>query len=166
MKILVVPEELEHVVPADAEACAKASINPTRMYEELVAKNGGLAGNIERANRELKTLIDLAVDTAKEEAISLAEIQVVCPELMSFEGWSNYTEKLCEFSFNQKQFRAELRVWLATLHDANLRQLRNWFVMVHGTDFCFHIESAGGSVSISFSPRASPRHHFGCRYDY
>jgi len=147
MPIIVGRESLKYVVPADAEAYAQASTSPERMWKELTERNGGLASNIQRVHCELKNLIEFAAEVARMKGISLAEIEIICPQLLSFEGWSNYTEG-------------------ARDSHSSAHQLRTWFVMFYGTNFLFHIDSVEGRVSISFSPRAVPKHRFWWRFDY
>lgn len=147
MPIIVGRESLKYVVPADAEAYAQASTSPERMWEELTGRNGGLTSNIQRAHCELKNLIEFAAEVARMKRVSLAEIEIICPQLLSFEGWSNYTEDARD------------------LH-SSARQLRTWFVMFYGTNLLFHIDSAEESVSISFSPKTMPKHRFWWRFDY
>jgi len=144
MQIIVGRESLECVIPADAEAYATAATYPEQMWEQLVAKNNGPTINVQHAHRELQRLIDLAVATASSEAIPLYEIEVVCPQLMSLEGWKSYTNSQ-DVNFN-------------------IHQLHAWFIMRHGVGRQFHIDSAGGSVTISFSLRDAPRYDFWCRF--
>lgn len=147
MQIIVGQESLKCVVPADADAYANAAAYPERLWEELIARNGGLAGNMQRAHQELQRLINAAAKTAAEKGILLTEVKIICPQLMSFQGWSDYTERPQDPNFN-------------------LNQLRTWFIMRHGVEFVFHIDSAGENVTISFSLRAAPNQKFWCRYDY
>lgn len=147
MQIIVGRESLKHVVPADAEAYAQASTSPEQIWEELTERNGGLATNVQRAHEELKCLINLAAEAAQAKNILLYEVELVCPQLMSFEGWSNYAENI-----HNSRFSAH--------------QLRIWFIMYHGASLLFHIDSAEGRVLISFSPRVAPKHKFWWRFDY
>ena len=147
MQIIVGREGLKYVVPADAEAYANAAAYPERLWEELIARNNGLTSNMQRAHQELQRLINLAAETAAEKGVLLTELEIICPQLMSFQGWSDYAERPRDFDFN-------------------LNQLRTWFIMRHSVELVFHIDSAGGSVTISFSLRAAPSQKFWCRYDY
>lgn len=140
-------ERLQHIVLADDDAYAEATTSPERMWEQLEERNGGpdKNKNMRQVHYQLQWLISSAIQETKLAKIALPEVLVVCPQLMSFRGWRDYAELRRDFNFN-------------------LNQLRTWFILKHGVEFVFHIISAGGTVTIYFSPRAAPRYASWCYF--
>lgn len=89
MRITVIESELNFVKPADASLWQGG--NGMREYwDQLRRRNGDDLENVRRAHRELKDLLALAVDTARDRRIALARIEVVCPQLLTPSSWGGY----------------------------------------------------------------------------